>query len=217
VQPPSSCIPWLPFRRLSWPSSPCACRSSFLSVLLSRLFLHCFQPLHYLLHLHNVAIRLHDAIWSSPYNFSVFSIVTTAEESDTIRAANLTPKCHVYGGYARLIRRVLVRMIGFISTLVTHSLLTWFKYRPYSAISHLHHLRFTVANALRFPVSTSRLLATDLSHKLPQSHTPNITHKCLLFTSKFFTVRPPVLFSRYYSLFTNSPTHSLSLTSLYFT
>jgi hypothetical protein len=50
-------------------------------------------------------------------------------------------------------------MIGFISTLVTVSL----NYNYYSAISDLHNLQFTVAHALGFSVSTTRLLATDLT------------------------------------------------------
>jgi hypothetical protein len=50
-------------------------------------------------------------------------------------------------------------MIGFISTLVTISL----NYSQYIAIADLHNLQFTVAHALRFSVSTSRLLATDIN------------------------------------------------------
>jgi hypothetical protein len=70
------------------------------------------------------------------------------------------------GWYTRLINQVLVRMIGFISTLVTHSLLITFKYRQYRAIADLHTFLFTVAHALGFFVSTSRLLATDITQKL---------------------------------------------------
>jgi hypothetical protein len=55
--------------------------------------------------------------------------------------------------------RVLVRMIGFIVTSVTISL----NYNYYSAIAELHIFQFTVAHALEFSVSTSRLLATDLN------------------------------------------------------
>jgi hypothetical protein len=51
-------------------------------------------------------------------------------------------------------------MIGFITTSVTHSLLITLKYKQYSAIADLHRLQFTVANALGFSVSTSRLPAT---------------------------------------------------------
>jgi hypothetical protein len=54
-------------------------------------------------------------------------------------------------------------MIGFISTLVKHSHLITLKYMPYSDIADLHTLNFTVAYALGFPVSTSRLLETDLN------------------------------------------------------
>jgi hypothetical protein len=50
-------------------------------------------------------------------------------------------------------------MIGFISTSVTSSL----NHNYYSAIADLHKLQFTVAHALGFSVSTSRLLATDLN------------------------------------------------------
>jgi hypothetical protein len=37
-----------------------------------------------------------------------------------------------------------------------------YTYTQYSAMAQLHHLQFTVAHALGFPVSISRLLATDL-------------------------------------------------------
>jgi hypothetical protein len=50
-------------------------------------------------------------------------------------------------------------MTGFISTLVTTTL----NYSQYSAIADLHKLHSTVAHALGFSVSTSRLLATDLN------------------------------------------------------
>jgi hypothetical protein len=63
------------------------------------------------------------------------------------------------GWYARRKWRVLGRMIGSISTLVTTSL----NYRQYSDIADLHTLQFAVAHALGFSVSTSRLLATDLN------------------------------------------------------
>jgi hypothetical protein len=61
--------------------------------------------------------------------------------------------------YARRKWRDLVRMIGFISTLVTTPL----NYSEYSDISDLHTLHFTVAHALGLSVFTSRLLATDLN------------------------------------------------------
>jgi hypothetical protein len=59
-----------------------------------------------------------------------------------------------------LIRRVLVRMIGFITSWLDSHLITL---KQYSAIVHLLHLQTTVAHALEFPVSTSRLLATALN------------------------------------------------------
>jgi hypothetical protein len=60
-------------------------------------------------------------------------------------------------------------MIGFISTLVTISLNHTY-YRQYSAIDDLHTLQFTVAHALGFSVSTSRLLATDLNTEIITSN-----------------------------------------------
>jgi hypothetical protein len=60
-----------------------------------------------------------------------------------------------------LIRRVLVRMTGFISSWL-HSLIITRKHRQYSAVSHLHTLQFTAAHVLGFSLSTSRLPATDL-------------------------------------------------------
>jgi hypothetical protein len=50
-------------------------------------------------------------------------------------------------------------MIVFIGTSVTISL----SYNQYSAIADLHTFQSTVAHALGFSVSTSRLLATDLN------------------------------------------------------
>jgi hypothetical protein len=50
-------------------------------------------------------------------------------------------------------------MIGFIGTSVTDSL----NYNQYSAIADLHIFQFTFAHTLGFSVSTSRLLATNLS------------------------------------------------------
>jgi hypothetical protein len=61
--------------------------------------------------------------------------------------------------YAWWKERVLIRMTGFISTSVTIS----FNYNKYSAITDLYNLQFTVAHALGFLVSTSRLLITDLN------------------------------------------------------
>jgi hypothetical protein len=51
-------------------------------------------------------------------------------------------------------------MLGFISATVTISL----NYNQYSDIADLHTFQFTVAQTLRFSVSSSRLLATDLSN-----------------------------------------------------
>jgi hypothetical protein len=72
---------------------------------------------------------------------------------------NTYSKLSRVGGYAWRKWRVLVRMIGFIGTLVTTSL----NYNWYSAIAILHTFEFTVAHALEFSVSTSRLLATDIN------------------------------------------------------
>jgi hypothetical protein len=60
-------------------------------------------------------------------------------------------------------KRDLVRMIAFISSWVTHTLLITLKYRLYSAITVLHTLQVTVAHALAFPVSRSSFPATDLN------------------------------------------------------
>jgi hypothetical protein len=57
-------------------------------------------------------------------------------------------------------------MIGFIGTSVTICL----NYNKYSAIADLHTLQFTVAHALGFSVSTSRLLATDLNTETSTSN-----------------------------------------------
>jgi hypothetical protein len=58
-------------------------------------------------------------------------------------------------------------MFGFISTSVTIS----FNYHQYSAIADLHIFQFTVAHALGFSVSTSRLLATDPKTEISTSNT----------------------------------------------
>jgi hypothetical protein len=55
--------------------------------------------------------------------------------------------------------RVLVRMIGVISTSATIS----FNYNWYNAIADLHTFPFTVAHTLGFCVYTSRFLETDLN------------------------------------------------------
>jgi hypothetical protein len=58
-------------------------------------------------------------------------------------------------------------MIRFINTFLYKTL---FKYRQYSAIADLHNFQFTVADALGFSVSTSRLLATDLNTETSASN-----------------------------------------------
>jgi hypothetical protein len=77
---------------------------------------------------------------------------------------------YVYIVTCRVVRvtkwRVLVRMIRFTSTSVTHSLLITRKYRKYSAIADLPTFQFTVSHALGFSIFTSRLLATDLNTEL---------------------------------------------------
>jgi hypothetical protein len=100
----------------------------------------------------------------------------------------------VLGWYTSLRRRVLVRMIGFISSWVTCPLLITRTHRQYSAIAvaHLHTFQFTVAHALRFSVTTSRLLATDLdtgiitvslNHTLQILHIYSSLHRCTLATN----------------------------------
>jgi hypothetical protein len=68
-------------------------------------------------------------------------------------------------------------MVGFISTSVT----IYLNYNRYSAIIDLHTFQFTTAHTPGFSVSTSRLLAEELTHKnynrLTELHTPNITNK----------------------------------------
>jgi hypothetical protein len=76
--------------------------------------------------------------------------------------------------------RILVRMTGFINSLVTHTLLITFKlHRRYSAIADLHTFQFTVAHTLGFSVSISRLLATDL-------HTETSTQIATIITPEIF-------------------------------
>jgi hypothetical protein len=62
-------------------------------------------------------------------------------------------------------------MIGFISSLVTHSFNYTQIHGQYSAIADLRIFQFTVAHALGFSVSTSRLLATDLH---TETRTPDL-------------------------------------------
>jgi hypothetical protein len=65
--------------------------------------------------------------------------------------------CVVYRWYKPLIRRVLVRMIGYTLTR------NYTYIQQYSAIAHLHYLHTTGSQAVGFPVSTIRLLATALN------------------------------------------------------
>jgi hypothetical protein len=58
-------------------------------------------------------------------------------------------------------------MNGFIGTSVTTISLNC---DHYSAIADLHTFQFTVAHALGFSVSTSRLLATDLNTETSTSN-----------------------------------------------
>jgi hypothetical protein len=66
-------------------------------------------------------------------------------------------------------------MIGFIWTLYIHTS------RDYSTIADLHNLQFTVPQALRFSVFTSRIPAMDLSlsHSYFKSHMKSSFH-CLI-------------------------------------
>jgi hypothetical protein len=69
-------------------------------------------------------------------------------------------------------------MIGFISSLVTHSLLITIKYIGDTALLlDLHAFQFTFAHALGFSVFTSRLLAMDLNTETSTQITTSITPK----------------------------------------
>jgi hypothetical protein len=72
------------------------------------------------------------------------------------------------------------------SQLVTHSLIITRKHRQYSAMSRLHQLQFTVAHALGFPHSTSRLPAADVDANY-NSLTLQVLHINLLFTEAVFS------------------------------
>jgi hypothetical protein len=65
-----------------------------------------------------------------------------------------------------LIRLVLVRVIGFSSSLVTHSLVITRTHREYSAISVVHQLQFTVAHALWRTMALIHALCSSLQHVL---------------------------------------------------
>jgi hypothetical protein len=67
-------------------------------------------------------------------------------------------------------------MIGYIGTSFTITL----NYYSYSADADLHNLQFTVAHALGFSVSTSRLLATDLNIETSTSNHYEVFLPCLV-------------------------------------
>jgi hypothetical protein len=84
-----------------------------------------------------------------------------------------------------LIRRVLVRMIGFIIRwLQTHSHLRL--HTGNTVLFRLHSLQSTVAHALGFSVSTNRFPATDLDAETV-SLTLQIFHVNLLVTEAVFS------------------------------
>jgi hypothetical protein len=103
-------------------------------------------------------------------------------------------------GYAWWKQRVIDRMIGFISTSVTSSL----NHTYYSAITDL---QFTLAHALGFSVSTSRLLATDLNTEIKTSdHYEVVLSSVTLYSSVLICIQPiftihyeHTLFSSFYS------------------
>jgi hypothetical protein len=84
------------------------------------------------------------------------------------------------------IRGLLRRMIGFINTSVTHALLITINYKQYSAIVHLHQLPPTVAHALGYTDSTSRLPATAFNTTIPVLHFHCYTQVSLVITRQFF-------------------------------
>jgi hypothetical protein len=107
--------------------------------------------------------------------------------------------CHVIcivtcWGYTPLIRQVLVCMIGFISSWVTHSLFLHL-HTGNTVLSLIYtHLQITVAHALGFPGSPSRLLATHLdtgiitvllNHTLQILHIKSSLHRYTLATNSF--------------------------------
>jgi hypothetical protein len=116
-------------------------------------------------------------------------------------------------------------MIGFISTLDTHSLLITFKYRQNSAIIHLHTFQFTIAHAIGFFVSTRRFPATDLNTQtitVSLSHTLEILHiKSSLHRNTFHNSRQELTWTADLSYNSHCHYYSLSLnwklTPLYFT
>jgi hypothetical protein len=76
------------------------------------------------------------------------------------------------GWYTSLIRRVLVRMIGFISSWFTH---LHTAVQRYHLFTHFPVLRCTCTETSLSPLVVShQRLSTQ---KLPQSHTSNVTHQ----------------------------------------
>jgi hypothetical protein len=123
------------------------------------------------------------SMFVTPSSCGVYKAITT---SDT--------KMLCVWWYTPLIRWVLVRMIGFISSWVTHSLLITRTHRQYSAITQLHTLQFTIAHTLGFSLSTIHLLAIDLdtgiitvslNHTLQILHIKFSLHGCTLATNSF--------------------------------
>jgi hypothetical protein len=86
--------------------------------------------------------------------------------------------------------RFLVRMIGFINSLFTHSLLITLKY---SAIADLHTPVHRCART-RILFTTSRLLATDLHTEIRASYHSKCYTWNLPVTLYVLTGRPPVFF-----------------------
>jgi hypothetical protein len=73
---------------------------------------------------------------------------------------------------------------------VTHSLVNYtYTQAVQFYLSFTHQLKSTVALALGFSVSTSRLPATDVDAQLYQSHTPNIPRKSSLHRSSLLNSR----------------------------
>jgi hypothetical protein len=88
-----------------------------------------------------------------------------------------------------IIRRVLVRMIGFIISCVANSLVITLTHRQYSAISALYQIQITVAHALGF-LSLHKSFPSNGSRRSNcNSLTLQILHVSLLFTEAFFTTR----------------------------
>jgi hypothetical protein len=75
---------------------------------------------------------------------------------------------HTFDSYCLMTKiTILDRMNGFIVTFLAQSLLITNNAtrtcKQYSATADPHNLQFTLAHALGFSVSTSRLIATDLN------------------------------------------------------